>query len=111
MIPKYQQETIDEIRKQDSKELNKLNDEQIAYLYSYWSEESACAGWLSWSPTGIKNFIEWATTPPYKYRIEQFHKHIDAGIVDDTKAEKLFGVHLSEAWGALKHLFTKSNRL
>jgi len=74
MIPEYQQETINEIRNRNNKELDKLNDEQIAYLYSCWSEESVCAGWLSWSPQIIENFIEWAITPPYKYRIEKFRR-------------------------------------
>jgi len=88
MIPEYQQETINEIRNRNNKELDKLNDEQIAYLYSCWSEESECAGWSCWSQGTISSFIEWATTPPYKYRIEQFRKRVDADVVDDIKAER-----------------------
>jgi hypothetical protein len=76
MIPEYKQSTVNKIKKV-SKELSTLNDEAVAYLYSYWSEERYCAGWATATAKGIKSFIEWAITPPYIERLERFRKEVN----------------------------------
>ena len=59
----YQLATIREIRQLNSG-LNKLSDCQLRELYAEWSEETACARWISYSKRSIEYFVEWATVAP-----------------------------------------------
>lgn len=59
----YELETIRAIRKLGSR-LNNLTRDRIRELYSEWSGETACAGWLPHSEGSLKCFVEWATIAP-----------------------------------------------
>lgn len=65
MMEDYEIETIKQI-KQYSQKLSTMPDEKIHQLYSEWSN-LLCAGWLSPSENGVKEFCKWATTAPCDY--------------------------------------------
>ena len=44
--------------------LEGYTDEQVRNMYRAWSNETACAGWLSVTMHGAKAFCEWAFTYP-----------------------------------------------
>jgi len=62
-----------------------ITDEELLSLYSQWSEEYYCAGFLHPSPESIKGFRKWLNDPrklylrtvQYDYErdmLEEFHK-------------------------------------
>ena len=59
----YQEETLKMIRSRPSK-LKWVDDEKLIRLYQEWSENTACAGWLTPCDRSIREFIIWAITPP-----------------------------------------------
>jgi len=61
------------------------SDEEILALYSQWSEEYYCAGFLTPDPVSIQEFRKWLYDPrkkPVQYdyekeMLEEFHKQED----------------------------------
>lgn len=59
----YREETLCEIIARDRRFIG-LSDEQLANLYSRWSEQTFSASWVSCSDYSIERFVKWATTTP-----------------------------------------------
>jgi len=56
----YEIETIAKIRELGT-EVSKISDENLCVLYSYFSEEQYCAGWMAYCED---EFYEWLVTSP-----------------------------------------------
>jgi hypothetical protein len=58
--------TVQRIRDLDTDgRLARLSDEEVASLYTQYSHDTSCAGWLDSSLVGvIETFYAWATTAP-----------------------------------------------
>lgn len=64
--PKYIIETIQLIREYDDWRLVDLSEEQLCQLWRKYSKDYWCAGWIMLAPNRVRDFVKWATTPPYK---------------------------------------------
>ena len=48
-----------------------LDDRRLGQLYSWYSEETMAAGWLSFSSQTLANFEQWALTSPLEKQIQR----------------------------------------
>lgn len=63
MLEEYQIETLALLNGMNA-QFDALTVENQCDLYSKWSHETACAGWLCIGEKGARAFIHWATTAP-----------------------------------------------
>jgi len=52
-----------------------MTDEEILVLYSQWSEEYYCAGFISASPGTVREFRKWLTDRKILYLIPILHDY------------------------------------
>jgi len=64
-MQRWQMEGIKEFRRAD-KRFDELSDSQLKRLYNNFSEETACASWVTVIPPSTEAFINWAFNSPFE---------------------------------------------